>query len=321
MMHAVIRSETLTLGDRAWDELLARLSHDVFHTPDYHRLSGFGHRGEARLFAYREGDASLFIWPHLAVPIPGTTECDVSSVYGYPGPLSNGDGEFVQRAWEAACDHWREERVVSVFTRFHPILGNAKLLADMGGVAAAGLCRSGSTVSIDLTPPSSEQVRRYQKVLRQEIRRSRDLGFVTEEDREWCDVAIFVQLYRETMQRRGSRSEYVIDDAWVEQLRAVVGKYARLFVTRWQGTTAAALLALEHGPFLHAYLTGINSELTAYSPLKVLLDDVREWGTQRGLQVFHLGGGVGGAEDSLFQFKRRFSPLGHEFHVGRWILD
>jgi carbamoyl-phosphate synthase large subunit len=58
----------------------------------------------------------------------------------------------------------------------------------------------------------------------------------------------------------------------------------------------------------------------AYSPLKVLLDDVRAWGSAQGLQSFHLGGGVGAREDSLFQFKRRFSPLVHEFRIGSWIL-
>jgi CelD/BcsL family acetyltransferase involved in cellulose biosynthesis len=128
-------------------------------------------------------------------------------------------------------------------------------------------------------------------------------------------------MYRETMLRRNSRREYLIDEAWVQTFRQALGPRAHLFVTRWQGAVAAALLAIEHGPFLHAHLTGINAEMTAHSPFKVMLDDVREWGTLRGLQHFHLGGGVGGREDSLFQFKRRFSPVSHAFHTGRWILD
>lgn len=316
------KSELYGPGDAAWLELLERVPHDVFHHPGYHQLPGLGHEGSPHLFSYSESDGSLLLWPYLQREIPGTGGYDVSSVYGYAGPLSSGSPEFLKRAWLALLDHWRSCGIVSAFTRFHPLLGNARLIAAMGGGAAGpGMCVGGSTVSIDLTIPSTEQIRRYQKVLRQEIRKSRELGFVTTEDREWSAAGSFVRLYRETMARRNSRDEYLIDEAWVETFRRTLGPHARLFVTEWQGRVTAALLAIEYAPYLHAHLTGIDSETAAYSPFKVLLDDVREWGTQRGLHSFHLGGGLGGREDSLFQFKRRFSSVTHAFETGRWILD
>ena len=314
----------LAATEAAWMEALDRLEHDVFHRPDYHALPGFGHQGTPHLFSYEEGNGALFVWPYLLRPIAGTTLRDVTSVYGYAGPLSSGDAEFTGRAWESLVDHWRSAGVVAAFTRFHPILGNAERMGDQlrGPVAEGqGLFPAGSTVSIDLTIPSSEQVRRYQKVLRQEIRKSRELGFVTTEDSQWSAVSSFVRVYSETMARRNSRDEYCVDEVWVNQFRRALGTRARLFVTTWQGSVAAALIAIEHPPFLHAHLTGINSEMAAYSPLKVLLDDIRAWGTEHGLRSFHLGGGLGGREDSLFQFKRRFSPVTHVFQTGRWILD
>jgi hypothetical protein len=305
-----------------WLALLDRLPHDVYHRPDYHLLTGLGHQGTPQLFSYEESDGKLFLWPYLIRPIPATDNYDVSSVYGYAGPVSSPDPEFVQRAWLALGDHWRQLGVVSAFTRFHPLLDNAQLLANLPGISAnEGLCPAGSTVSIDLSIPSTDQVRRYQKVLRQEIRKSRELGFVTTEDTEWEHAGTFVELYLGTMLRRNSRKEYLIDEAWLRVLRQSLGTRARLFVTKYEGRVAAALLAMEHHPFLHAHLTGINSEMAAYSPLKILLDDIREWGTQRGLQHFHLGGGLGGREDSLFQFKRRFSSNIHPFFTGRWVLD
>jgi hypothetical protein len=314
------RSDVWTARDGAWPEALERLPHDVFHRPEYHMLPGLGHQGTPYVFSYQEG-GRLFLWPHLMMPIPGTAYFDVTSVYGYAGPLSTCHGEFLQRAWEALSDHWRLLGVVSVFTRLHPIIGNAQMIAAMPRSAVEGLCRSGSTISIDLTRPSTDQVRGYQKILRQEIRTARERGFVTDEDCQWAEADSFVGMYRDTMLRRNSRCEYLIDGAWLQTCRRALGPRAHLFVTRWQGAVAAALLAIEQGPFLHAHLAGINAEMTAYSPLKVLLDDVREWGTRRGLWHFHLGGGVGGREDSLFQFKRRFSPVSHTFYTGRWILD
>jgi hypothetical protein len=311
-------------GD-SWDKLLEGIGHDVYHTAAYHRIGGLGTRGKAFAFSYREQD-NVFLWPYLLSPIDGSNAWnDVSSVYGYPGPVASGDAEFLERAWAALLDHWAMQRVVSVFTRFHPLLGNWKLLhglKDNYGMPASEGCRLvGPTVSIDLTPSSEQQVKSYQKVLRQEIRKSREMGFVTEEDFEWQHVEDFVHLYSDTMARRNSRSEYLVDGAWVKQFRHTLGDRAKLFVTKWDGEVAAALLAMDYRPYIHAHLTGINANLTVHSPLKVLLDDVREWGTARGSHNFHLGGGLGGREDSLFQFKRKFSPVTKEFWTGAWVLE
>lgn len=324
-MVTLNQAELYAVADPRWAEVVGRLRHDVYHTPDYHCVPGFGREGEAFVFAYQEGD-SVFLWPYLLTPTEGATGYhDVTSVYGYAGPLSSPDPEFVARGWNALLDHWRSQRVVSAFTRFHPLIGNRELMQNLkdanGQPAGEGLRRCGSTVSMDLTIPGDDQIRRYQKVLRQEIRKSREIGFVTTEDADWNHVDDFVRLYRDTMSRRNGRSEYLVDSAWVMEFRRILGDQARLFVTKWNGVVAAALLAMEYRPFLHAHLTGINSELVAHSPLKILLDDIRAWGTERGLESFHLGGGLGGREDSLYQFKRRFSPLAHEFHTGSWILD
>lgn len=321
-MSATGRSEVYLASNPQWRELLNEAPHDVFHRPEYHQLPGFGHEGEAFLFAYREDQGSLFLWPYLMRPIGATGLNDVTSVYGYAGPLCKGDTAFAQRACLALRDQWREQSVVAAFTRFHPLLENADCVEALEAAGLGpGRSSAGTTVSIDLTIPLDDQVRRYQKVLRQEIRKAREIGFVTTEDHEWADVDGFVHLYRETMGRRNSRADYLIDSSWVERFRTAVGSHARLFVTRFEGRIAAALLAIEYAPYLHAHLTGINSDLAAHSPLKILLDDIRIWGTQRGLRSFHLGGGLGGREDSLFQFKRRFSSVTHAFQTGKWVLD
>ncbi len=300
-----------------WAEMLGRVRHDVYHTAEYHSVPGFGQEGQAFVFAYREDDL-VFLWPYLLTPAAGASGYhDVTSVYGYSGPVSSPGTAFAERAWQGLLDHWRMQGVISAFTRFHPLLGNHELIQGRRD----GLRRCGSTVSIDLSIPAAEQIRRYQKVLRQEIRQSRENGFVTTEDEAWHYVDDFVQHYRDTMIRRNSRPEYLIDAAWVNAFRERLGGRARLFVTQWNGQVAAALLAMEYGPFLHAHLTGINAGMVSYSPLKILIDDIRAWGTKRGLQSFHLGGGLGGREDSLYQFKRKFSPVTHEFYTGSWILN
>src|SRR5215212_8751351 len=46
------------------------------------------------------------------------------------------------------------------------------------------------------------------------------------------------------------------------------------------------------------------------------------WAREQAYDLFHLGGGVGGRTDSLYEFKRRFDPGGErEFAVGKAVHD
>ena len=56
-------------------------------------------------------------------------------------------------------------------------------------------------------------------------------------------------------------------------------------------------------------------------PTKLMMHFVRSWAKDRGNQVLHLGGGVGGDSDSLLQFKVGFSPLRHTFATLRMVID
>ena len=118
-------------GDKEWIETLQRVPHDIYHTPAYHLVPGFGSEGQAYVFVHQESD-KLLLWPYLLTPVDGGDDFyDVASAYGYAGPISHSDPAFVQRAWLALCDHWRMQKVVSAFTRFHPILGNQQLIATL----------------------------------------------------------------------------------------------------------------------------------------------------------------------------------------------
>ena len=312
--------DLLTPAGARWRDVLDRFDHDIYHTPEYHCLSGFGQAGTPQAFVYQEEDKA-FVWPYLLSPIeaaPGYH--DATSVYGYPGPVGTSDPEFLSRAWGALTEHWKSERVVSAFTRFNPLLANDRLLEGIPA-AAAGIKDCGNTVSIDLTLPAETHSQQYHKNLRYAIRKARETGLVTTEDETWAHADDFVAVYQDTMARCGSRPEYVIDRAWIQGFREAMGASARLFVTKNDEAVAAAMIVIDYDGNLHCHLIGSAPEFAASSPSKVLLDDVRLWGIENGRASMHLGGGLGGREDALYQFKRKFSPLTHSFRTGNWIMN
>ena len=328
--------ELLGPGDPAWDDHLVVAKRDIYHLAGYHAYAEGSGEGEPILVVVGDRRRGL-AWPYLLRRIDaigglsGTDATDVTSVYGYPGPIAWGcqQGDpFVTEAWRRILEVWREQRVVSAFTRFHPLLGNAALAADLSPPAdssgiqpAQPLVPCGPTVSIDCRLDDGAARQGYAKILRQEIAAARRAGLATEVDEDWSEIETFTRLYGETMERSGAGAEYMLALDDVRRLRKALGGRLHLLVTRSGDTVAAACLFTELDGNVQAHLAGTNEDLRHLSPLKVLLDDARSWARDRGDHVLHLGGGRGGQEDSLFAFKARFSRRRHAFHTGRWILE
>jgi len=315
------------VDDPAWDEWLARTSHDVYHRAGYHTFATESDGGDALLVVVGNQDKGL-AWPYILRSVPGSGLRDVTSVYGYPGPVAWGvdhDPAFIERAWACMTATWREQGAVTAFTRFHPLLGNADLLTPVATPPRPGdqptVVFEGHTVAIDCSQDDARARAGYRKALRQEIAASRRAGLKTEHDTSWTHLPDFVRLYRATMDRGQADSSYYVTAEQVQRLRDLLDGDLHLLVTRLGNAVAAVGLFTRLGAIAQAHLVGTDETLPVRSPLKVLLDDARHWARAQGCSVLHLGGGRGAREDSLFAFKKRFSPLRYPFHTGRWVLD
>ncbi len=320
-------SESTTLlrpSDPAWDEWLQRVPHDFYFRAGYHAFAE--KMGEGKAFMVVHGTKDRFVaWPYLVCSIDDD-HVDANSVYGYTGPIGKGldDAGFRQEAWDAICKVWKEQRLVTVFTRFHPILENSDFcdglksnLATPGGVRFL----VGRTVSIDLQLDREQRRRSYRKILRQEIQSAERAGLVLEHDHDWNYLPQLGELYRSTMQRNEASERYQFSDDYLASLRDALGDTGHLAAVHMRGVPAAILLFTVCGEVAQAHLTGVNANFQKLSPLKVLLDGVADISRSMGARSFHLGAGRGGYEDSLFTFKSRFSPIRHNFELGRWIID
>ena len=323
----------LRIDGPAWDAALADAPRSVFHGAGYHRYTqGFGH-GEPYLAVVDDGGQGV-AWPYILRPVSevpslaGTGAMDVSSVYGYPGPVVWGcrpGDRFVDDALTSIADTWRRQRAVSAFTRFNPLLGNASIVpglsAQPGGISADGVVAAGSTVSVDLGLDDARIRVGFGRGLARDIAAGRIAGLRTIHDMAWRHLPTFAELYRENMRRLGASEFYYFADDDFRRLRAMLPDEAHLLVTLSGETVAAAGIFLESGTAIEWHLAGANSTMLDISPSKVLIDDAVRWARARGFRAMHLGGGRGGREDSLWWFKSRFSPLRHPFAIGRWVLD
>ncbi len=232
---------------------------------------------------------------------------DATTPYGYGGPVArdlHAATEF-HAGYEAWC---AEQGIVSTFVRFHPLYENHRY-------SGFHVERLGETIAWRLGDDLFERMHsHHRRVVRKAQRAGVELSVTESAD----DLDEFVALYERTMDRRGATAFYRFSSEYWEALRALVVRVD----ARLAGELAASVLCFSSRPWLHYHLGASSDEGRRVGASNLVLYEAARWGRERGCELFHLGGGVGGAEDSLLEFKRRFDPEGaREFAVGKAVHD
>ncbi len=312
--------EILTTHDaERWSETLERIgAYDFYHLPQIHRLAEIEREGEAVMPVYREG-GHIIAFPMLLRRIEGFPAfeglMDVSSIYGYAGPLATpGLPAEVRDRFIAALDEFfRASRIVTAFSRLHPMIGQTAMLTGYGEISEVG-----TTISIDLTKSPEEQVAGYRKSHRYEIGRLRNQGFTCRQAGPEA-LSDFIDIYHESMREVGADPYYFFERSYFEYLMRELRGVMTLFVCEFEGRPACAAMFAKCASIVQYHLAGTRSEFRKLAPMKLLLDTAREWANTTGASVMHLGGGVGAKQDSLYAFKRGFSDREHTFSVWKHV--
>jgi CelD/BcsL family acetyltransferase involved in cellulose biosynthesis len=310
-----MKSELIETDAPVWEEIVRRVPHDFYHRPAYVALSAEHEGGAARALLVEDGPRGMLL-PLVIRPIPGSTS-DATSPYGYPGPLVWGTSEpgFESDAFRAGIEHLGSEGVVALFVRLHP------LLDAVPPVGVGRLVTHGETVSIDLSRSSDELLAQMRTNHRRDVGKALRSGYVARVDETWGHFDTFVRLYRETMERLSAEERYMFDESYFRKLRTALGPSLSLWLVMTGENVAAAVLFVETAGIVQYHLAGSDEKYAHARPTKLLIHAVSGWARERGDMRLHLGGGVGGADDSLLHFKAGFSDDRHVFRTLRVVVD
>jgi GNAT superfamily N-acetyltransferase len=312
---AALQGVLLDVNAPEWTELLRVARHDFYHLPSYLAAVAAQEGGEPHALYVTDHRRTMLL-PLVIRPISGGG-FDATSPYGYPGPVGIGtdDSAFLRIALVAGSQVLREAGIVSVFVRLHPLLN------PVPPTGIGTLVRHGETVSVDLTLPEEELWAQTRQNHRRDIARAVRLGYVARMDEGWRHFESFKELYRATMARHSADPFYFFKDAYFDNLREALGASLHLCIVEKEGLIAAAGLYVETSGIVQYHLSGTSDAHRMVQPTKLMMHFVRGWAKERGNEVLHLGGGVGGENDSLMQFKVGFSPRRHTFSTLRMVID
>lgn len=309
-------------ADEEWARLLSRLPHDVYHLPEWAVVSATYERWQTRLAAVeRDGEvlAMPFMLRDLPASLPGAEDLhDITVPYGYPGPVCTSADAFIQASLFAELlEGFRSLGAVTAFVRFHAHVGvNHEALADLGEIVVHG-----HQVWVDVPALPERTEASFRADHRRNIRLLREADFRIETDRDEHWQA-FAEEYYATMRRLSSEPYYFFPEAYFDAIRSELAEEVHLVTAvAPSGEPAAMALVLHCGTMGQYHLSGTNEAYLKAAPSKLAVLGMVELCRDLGVHALNLGGGLGGRDDSLFEFKAGFSKCRKPTATGRFVLD
>lgn len=291
---------------------------DLYFREEYVRLYETESE-KACCFVYQDGD-SIMLFPFLRreFQFKGNTYFDFETAYGYGGPVSNDHSDsFMTAALEAMVAKASSENYVCGFVRFHPLLENWDCFDKVGR-----LIMDRKTIAIDLSGGiEATWMNEIHTKNRNVIKKGEKNGLEFIVDEDFSYLTEFEELYNSTMDKLEADGFYYFEPKYYEQLKNTI-QNRFLGIVKSEGKVVAGAIFFYQLPYGHYHLAGSDKSALKLSPNNFLLWEAAKELTKRGVRHFHLGGGTDGSEEnSLYQYKRRFSKHEYQFSLGKMIFN
>jgi len=265
----------------------------------------------------------LFIKREVPLQISGQTYYDLVTPYGYGGPLMHNclEKNKKQLASEfkyAFQEYCRQNRIISEFIRFHPVINNAE---DFN--SCYDVIHLRNTVGTNLKDYEDPVQHEYSRSKRKSIRKALEAGVEITVHTPPSDLEAFKKIYYHTMERNRAEDYYYFDDAYFEKLLEFFALNLLLVEVKYGEQTIGMSLNFIYEKTIHIHLSGTLHEFDYLSPAFVLRYALATWGKANGMELIHEGGGRTNApDDSLFLLKKQFGKnTSFDFCIARQVWN
>ena len=243
---------------------------------------------------------------------------DVTSPYGYSGPLfDKANSEDLKIFWNKVDEWYKENNVVTEFLRFN-LEGNHKnysgqLIPTLRNV-------KGEIFSFDIIWENFKQKVRnnYRKAEKNNL----SSIIYDSSSINTSIIDIFYDIYIKTMERNAAAKTYFYSKSYFENLINDNSNNILIAVVYQENTPISVELILINNNILYSYLGGTLAEYFGVRPNDFLKIEVIKWGINHNKKYYILGGGRKDY-DGLYQYKKSFFPKDEDlvFYTGRKVIN
>ena len=311
-----LSAERLIHDRREWNALVAHYALDCYYEYAYFELAK-EQAAIPEMYIY-PSEFGILIYPYLKRQIAGTAFQDITTPYGYGGPLFIGiwSCDQVEEVRQQFREYCHAEQIITETIRFHPVLENQEL----GQVWCDTAKVLQQTVTVELTDPLESIEARFSSMTRRNIKKAIREGVTIRVARPE-EYASFVHLYRLTMDKHQADARYYFNDHYFQQLQG--GRLpSELLVAERNGTIIAGCIVLYGKQFAHYHLGASDPAELGARPNHLLFAEMIRRAKRLGKTALHLGGGTTrDITDGLLTYKRSFSDQQTSFSLGTSILN
>ncbi len=294
----------------AWDNAVSAFAnYDVYYLSGY--VSAFKIHGDGNplLFYYDDGELKginvvvkrdIADCSYFKDVLPKGVFFDFSTPYGYGGWLLQGNIQNKGNLFSEYENWCKKNNIISEIVRFHPVLGNSVFSENHYEIIPLG-----NTICLDI---SSEEVvwANISSKNRNVIRKAEKSGVEIHIANTPKIYEKFTEIYNITMEHDNADKYYFFGKDFYDSIRCDLSQNSWVFYATKDDEIIAASIMIAANGKLNYHLSGSLYEYRSFAPSNLLLYKAALWGCENGLKTFHLGGGVGSGEDSLFKFKKSF---------------
>lgn len=311
-----------------WDSIVKSFSHyDVYYLSGYTKAFKIHGDGEPALIYYHDEEIralNVVMIRDIAEDkkfkdkIESHSLYDITTPYGYggfiiEGTLSNSNLKNLNEEYSNYC---RLKNIISEFVRFHPVLENSKLNSEIYEVTDLG-----KTITMDLI--SKKQIwndlsSKNRNVIRKAIKSGVEIYWGRSPEL----INEFIPLYNSTMNKDGAIDYYYFNGEFYKSVLEDLKYNSLIFYALYNEKIISISMIIFGNDNMHYHLSATDREYQGLAATNLLLYEAACWGCENGYKSFHLGGGLGSREDSLYKFKKAFNKNSKTcFSVGKKIYD
>nr|WP_294858253.1 peptidoglycan bridge formation glycyltransferase FemA/FemB family protein [uncultured Fluviicola sp.] len=288
---------------------------DIYYQPEFLACDAKMQNGEYEIAVCSKED-QIWIYPYILLPIEGTGYFDLSSPYGYAGPVSNST-DITLKAEELFLEYIsNKQTVVTEFVRYHYLYNEQHFFQR----EIANLLNR----RVVLVPTQDQEniwMKEFSGTNRNLVRKLEKESFTwsvapfTKED-----VPAFDEAYRTTMIHSGADDFYFFSKEFYLEMIDKLGEKLLLAKVEKENEIYSSALFFVSGGIVTYYLSARNLNYPKVPGSNLLLSKMAFWAQENRMNILNFGGGLSLDEnDHLFKFKSNFGKQVKDFHIGKRI--
>lgn len=300
---------------------------DIYFLENYGKIFEKNGEGKLETYLFQSNDGSIlyrYLKREIPIKLNNITYYDTITPYGYGGPILlelknlQNKKKLFKDFNEALEKKFKDEKIVSSFIRFHPLIKNQEI-----SMREMDIEYNRDTIAIDL---SSEKLiwENIHSKCRNMIRKAEknNIEIVIKETINEEDIDKFYELYKNTMIKNSASNYYIFSKEFFMNHFDLLEGNIKLVIALYEEKVICSAIILEYDDYIHYHFSGSDMDYKSLAATNLLLYKVALYGYKNGFKYFHLGGGYSGNEDSLFKFKHSFNKNEKlNFFIGKKIYD